>query len=136
MNNKKMSMATKVALTLLCILLQTSCGSAFTLTPSATTQAKSTEPAITSTPVLTPTPELWGSQSYSLDQQWVASVYKSFENGQYFMILVVEKQDHSKKWIVEKISTDNTKVVAEYPAPFHWSSEGKTFYFTHQGFQD
>src|SRR5262245_388742 len=117
MNNKKMSMATKVALTLLCILLQTSCGSAFTLTPtltpSATTQAISTEPAIISTPVLTPTPELWESQSYSLDQQLVASVYKSSENGQYFMILVVEKQDHSKKWIVEKISTDNTKVVAE-----------------------
>jgi hypothetical protein len=139
-NNRKTSMTTKVALTLFCILLQTACSSDLivnpTLTPTATAQATSTQPASTSTPIVTPTAELWGSQSYSTDQEWIASIYKSSENDQYFMTLVVEKRDHSRKWIVGKISTDKTKVVAEYPSPFHWSSDGKTLYFTHQGFQD
>jgi len=137
MSDRKFSMTTKVALALFCILLQTSCASDLTVYPTLTTTAQVIkQPTSTSTPIITPTAELWGSQSYSSNQEWIASVYKLFENGQYFMTLVVEKKDHSRKWSVEKIPADNTRVVTEYPAPFHWSSDGKTLYFTHQGFQD
>jgi hypothetical protein len=133
-------MSSTVSLALFFILLQASCGSGLIINPTptlvTTVQATATKETSTLTPTSTPIAELWGSQSYSSNQKWVASIYKSSENGKDFLTLVVEKQDGSSKWIVEKVPAEQSAPFAEYPSPLHWSKDGTTFYFTHQGYQD
>lgn len=133
-------MSSKVVFALFFVLLQASCGSSVIITPTSTLvptmQVTSTREVSTIAPTSTPTAELYGSQSHSPDQQWVASVYKSFENDEAFLILVVEKQDGSVKWVAEKVPAGQSAALAQEPTPFYWSADGQTFYFTNLGFQD
>lgn len=74
--------------------------------------------------------------SFSLQRNWVASVYKSVEGGQPFLSLIVEKLDGSAGWTVEKNQIESKPPVTDFPAPVYWSRDKKYFYYTHQGFQD
>lgn len=133
-------MSSKVVIALFLVLLQVSCGSDVISNPTPTVvptiQVTSTPEVSTLAPTTTPTAELYGDQSHSPDQQWIASVYKSFENDEALLTLIVEKQDGSVKWVAEKVPVGQSLALAQYPTPFHWSTDGKTFYFTNQGFQD
>jgi hypothetical protein len=101
-----------------------------------TRQVTPTREVNTPAPTSTPTVELYGDYSYSWDLQWAASVYKSVENEKTFLTLVVKNRDHSVAWVAEKVLAGQSAALTQYPTPFHWSTDGKTFYFTNQGFQD
>lgn len=133
-------MSLKIVLALFLVLLQVSCGSGVIINPTSTLvptmQITSTREVNILASTSTPTTELYGDQSHSPDQQWIVSVYKSFENDETFLTLVVEKQDGSVMWVAEKVLAGQSAALAQYPTPFHWSTDSKTFYFTNLGFQD
>lgn len=145
-------MSSKVVVMLLFLLLATACSSNIamdvvpavsptspatsTSTPTLQAVSTATQEIIVPSPTATPKIVRWGSSSISPDQQWSASIYQSFDSGQHFMHLVVEKQDGSKKWILDKDRAGQRATGDQYPVPFYWSKDLQTLYFTYQGNQD
>lgn len=118
------------------IILQTSCSNG-NITVPASTPLPSVMPTATLTATVTPQPkELWGKPSYSPNGKWVASRYKFSEGLISFLSFSVERLDGSSVWEIETIPLENKPPYMEFPAPFLWSKDNKTFYYVDQGFQD
>lgn len=101
------------------------------------TPLPSSTSTITSTVTASPHPkEPFGKPSYSPNGQWIASRYKFSKGNLSFLSFTVEKIDGSIVWQIETIPLENKPPYLEFPAPFLWSKDGKTFYFVNQGFQD
>lgn len=118
------------------VILQTSCSSenAIVSTPIS---LPSFTPTIAQKATATPQPkELWGKPSYSPNGKWVASRYKFSEGLISFLSFSVESVDGSFVWEIKTIPIENKPPFLEFPAPFLWSKDSKTFYFVDQGFQD
>lgn len=125
-----------VPLLLFFVILQTSCGNSRVTIPTST-HLTSFTPTTTLTATATPQPrEPWGEPSYSPNGKWVASRYKFYEGEISFLSFFVKSIDGSSVWEIETIPIENKPPYLEFPAPFLWSKDNKTFYFVDQGFQD
>ena len=116
------------------VILQTSCGKGNLVISTLT-------PFPSSTPTITPTAtaqlkELWGEPSYSPNGKWIASRYTFSEGSISFLSFFAESTDGSSVWEIETIPIENKPPYLEFPAPFLWSKDNKTFYFVDQGYQD
>lgn len=103
---------------------------------------KTETPQVTRTPTatipitITPGYEVWRGASYSSNSEWVSVVFQSEQNDQLYLTLRVTSIDGSANWVIEEIPVEDENFVRYYPAPFHWSIDGKHFYFTHLGWMD
>jgi hypothetical protein len=98
--------------------------------------------SITPTPSRTPRPTptagwaLEGEPNGSPDGTWVASHYRSWEQGQSFWILAVEKDDRTQTLIVDKAPVAATGPINDFSIFHAWSADGASLYFTRDSFQD
>lgn len=108
-----------------------------TPSPSATATTTPTS-SPTNTPTVTPTPTIRFLQtSDSPDGNWQAVVEEGlFQGDEERLRLRITHLTNQTEWMAEDLPAQDDDENLVWPHPFHWSTDGRYFYFTHIGIVD